>query len=124
MQLSFQLLNSSNPTASGDDLITQLSAYYLADDEVPANLSRFNSLTVSENANESEDARSNAQDSENEENAGRRARLRRLRRRTKSRAYEFTGGSDVVGILFLDICKLTELPPERNSKLLGSWSIC
>ena len=46
----------------------------------------------------------------------RRLRLKRLKKRAKARAYEFTGGTDVVGIVFLEICKITDLPPERNSK--------
>lgn len=43
-------------------------------------------------------------------------RLARLKKKSKKRAYEFSGGSDVVGIVFLDIGKITDLPPERNSK--------
>lgn len=43
-------------------------------------------------------------------------RLARLKKKTKARAYEFSGGTDVVGIVFLDIVKITDLPPERNSK--------
>ena len=43
-------------------------------------------------------------------------RMKRLKKRAKARAYEFTGGTDVVGIVFLEICKITDLPPERNSK--------
>ena len=46
----------------------------------------------------------------------RRLRMKRLKKRAKARAYEFTGGTDVVGIVFLEICKITDLPPERNSK--------
>lgn len=42
-------------------------------------------------------------------------RLARLKKKSKKRAYEFSGGSDVVGIIFLDIGKITDLPPERNS---------
>lgn len=42
-------------------------------------------------------------------------RLARLKKKSKKRAYEFSGGSDVVGIVFLDIGKITDLPPERNS---------
>ena len=41
-------------------------------------------------------------------------RLARLKKKSKKTAYEFTGGSDVVGIVFLDIGKITPLPPERN----------
>ena len=45
-------------------------------------------------------------------------RLKRLKRKTKARAYQFTGGTDVVGIVFLEIGKITDLPPERNRELL------
>ena len=46
----------------------------------------------------------------------RKLKMKRLKKRAKARAYEFTGGTDVVGIVFLEICKITDLPPERNSK--------
>lgn len=46
-----------------------------------------------------------------------RLRLAKLKKKTKARAYEFTGGSDILGIVFLDITKITDLPPERNRKL-------
>ena len=44
----------------------------------------------------------------------RRLRIKGLRKKKQSSAYEFTGGSDVVGIVFLEIGKITDLPPERN----------
>jgi phosphatidylserine decarboxylase len=48
----------------------------------------------------------------------RKLRLKRLRRKTKARAYEFTGsGSDVIGIVFLEIVRITDLPPERNGTI-------
>lgn len=43
-------------------------------------------------------------------------RLARLKKKTKARAYEFSGGTDVIGIVFLDIGKITDLPPERNRR--------
>lgn len=46
----------------------------------------------------------------------RKLRMKRLKKRAKARAYEFTGGTDVVGIVFLEICKITDLPPERNRR--------
>lgn len=46
----------------------------------------------------------------------RRHRLARLKRKTKLKAYEFSGMSDVAGVLFVEIQKITDLPPERNSK--------
>jgi phosphatidylserine decarboxylase len=51
---------------------------------------------------------------ENVEKRKRRLRIRGLRRKKQLNAYEFTGGSDVVGIVFLEIGKITDLPPERN----------
>lgn len=56
-------------------------------------------------------------------------RLARLKKKTKARAYEFSGGTDVVGIVFLDIVKITDLPPERNSRFptvlysMSCWSL-
>lgn len=47
-----------------------------------------------------------------------RLRLARIKRKTKARAYEYTGGeADIVGIVFLEINRITDLPPERNSML-------
>jgi phosphatidylserine decarboxylase len=51
---------------------------------------------------------------ESVEKRKRRLRIRGLRRKKQMRAYEFSGGSDVVGIVFIDIQKITDLPPERN----------
>ena len=45
----------------------------------------------------------------------RRLRIKGLKKKKKQlKAYEFAGGSDVVGIVFLEIGKITDLPPERN----------
>lgn len=52
---------------------------------------------------------------ESVEKKKRRLRLKGLRKKKKQlRGYEFAGGSDVVGIVFLEIGKITDLPPERN----------
>ncbi|EME88871.1 uncharacterized protein MYCFIDRAFT_201692 [Pseudocercospora fijiensis CIRAD86] len=44
----------------------------------------------------------------------RRRKLRRLRRKKKMSAYEFGATSDVAGVLFLEINRITDLPPEEN----------
>ncbi|CZR53371.1 related to phosphatidylserine decarboxylase [Phialocephala subalpina] len=51
---------------------------------------------------------------ENIEKRRRKIRLRGLRKKKRLNAYEFTGDSEVVGIVFLEIGKITDLPPERN----------
>lgn len=41
-------------------------------------------------------------------------RLKGLRKKKQLKTYEFSGSGEVVGIVFLEIGKITDLPPERN----------
>ena len=45
----------------------------------------------------------------------RQKKIQKLRRKNKLKAYEFSGMSDVAGVLFLEINRITDLPPEKNS---------
>ena len=45
----------------------------------------------------------------------RQKKIAKLRRKNKLKAYEFSGMSDVAGVLFLEINRITDLPPEKNS---------
>ncbi|POR38412.1 Phosphatidylserine decarboxylase proenzyme 2 [Tolypocladium paradoxum] len=52
---------------------------------------------------------------ETAERRRRRLRIKGLKRRRRQNPYAFNNGySDVVGIIFLEICKITDLPPESN----------
>jgi len=52
---------------------------------------------------------------ETAEKRRRRLRIKGLKKKKKQLgSYEFSGGSDVVGIIYLEIQKVTDLPPERN----------
>jgi phosphatidylserine decarboxylase len=42
-------------------------------------------------------------------------KIAKLRRKSKLKAYEFSGMSDVAGVLFLELNRITDLPPEKNS---------
>jgi len=53
-------------------------------------------------------------DPDQAEKRKKRSRLARLKRKTKLRAYQFTGQSSIAGVLFLEIQKVTDLPPEKN----------
>jgi len=64
----------------------------------------------------SDDAETVASKSELPERKRRRRRLAKLRRKATQRAYEFSGSSDLHGVLFLEISRITNLPPERNGK--------
>ncbi|PNY27927.1 Phosphatidylserine decarboxylase proenzyme 2 [Tolypocladium capitatum] len=57
---------------------------------------------------------------ETAERRRRRLRIKGLKRRRRQNPYAFTNGnSDVVGIIFLEICKITDLPPESNLTRTG-----
>lgn len=52
---------------------------------------------------------------ETAEKRRRRLRIKGLKKRRRQNPYAFTNGSsDVVGIIFLEICRITDLPPESN----------
>lgn len=44
----------------------------------------------------------------------RRRKIKKLKRKSKLKAYEFSNMSDVAGVLFLEINRITDLPPEKN----------
>jgi phosphatidylserine decarboxylase len=46
----------------------------------------------------------------------RRLRIARLKNKVKERGYEFTNGSAIAGVLFVEIQRITDLPPERNGE--------
>jgi phosphatidylserine decarboxylase len=72
---------------------------------------------IDEKNPETSDETDNPQQPERAEKRRRKLRLKRLKKRAKARAYEFTGGTNVVGVVFLEVGKITDLPPERNSRV-------
>lgn len=52
--------------------------------------------------------------SETVEKRRRRMRIKGLKKRKQHQLYAFSGDSDMVGIIFLQIGKITDLPPEKN----------
>ena len=119
-------MDSSNLSATSQDIIQKIMSL---DDSSPAEdaeeddeLARLESLDTREDDDddEKEDETSDETDDPNKPEVAakrrRKLRLAKLRKKTKAPAYEFTGGTDVVGIVFLEIGKITDLPPERNSR--------
>jgi phosphatidylserine decarboxylase len=58
---------------------------------------------------------------ETSEKKKRRLRIARLKNKAKQRGYEFTGTSSVAGVLFVEIQRITDLPPERNGELFSGF---
>lgn len=68
-----------------------------------------------ENDNDDEDPADESKSAEKREKRRRRLRLAKLRRKAKQRGgYEYSSNGDVAGVLFLEIQRITDLPPERN----------
>ena len=131
VQLQFSLVDTAEPQANPGQILQKLAAMVQMDhedwreeDEEDEELSRLDSIDpddldeedVDEKSPETSDEPDDPAKPSKSEKRQRKLRMRRLKKRAKARAYEFTGGTDVVGIVFLEIGKITDLPPERNSK--------
>ena len=125
-------MDTSDPSARPQDILQKLATLVgmsLEDEsDVDEDLSRLDSLDLEDEDEDDEEIDEKNPETSDEtddpakpakaekEKRKRRIKIKRLKKRAKARAYEFTGGTDVVGIVFLEICKITDLPPERNSK--------
>ena len=131
IQLQFSLVDANNPNARETDILTKLrhiaapSPGEEKDDDL--GLAEMDSRDDEEEEEEEEEGGELTSDEPEEpeepesltpqesiEKRKKRLRLRRLKRKAKAQAYELSGGSDCVGIMFLEIGRITDLPPERN----------
>lgn len=125
--MQFTVVDSSNPSAAPIDILKRLAATIGLDadeeEEEDEDSSQLSQDLLEGADDEDDEAGLNTSDETDDlsrpEKAAKKKkklRLKRLRSKTISRAYEFAGGSDVTGIVFLEIKKIVDLPPERNSK--------
>lgn len=132
VQLQFVLADPANPSTTPHEIFERFMAFITlsspspgADEYDDNRGSKAGSRGSDENNDDEEDDDEVDLETSDEtddpiksggnEKRKKKLRLARLRKKTKARAYEFSGGTDVVGIVFLDIVKITDLPPERNS---------
>ncbi|TAQ83899.1 hypothetical protein B7494_g7780 [Chlorociboria aeruginascens] len=121
VQLQFTLLDSANLNASPAQILEKfraLAGIDVVDFSTPLAQSQSTCEEDREDYLDEEEEPSDETDDptkpESVERRRRRLRIKGLRRKKQLGAYEFSGGSDVVGIVFLEIGKITDLPPERN----------
>lgn len=119
--LQFELIDPSNPSATPEQLYQRFLGIAVgtpSGDDEDEDLERLDSGDIEET--EEEESSDEADDADKadmkKEKKRKRLRMKKLRRKAKERAYEFYGSSDVAGVLFLEITKITDLPPEKNSK--------
>ena len=122
-------MDSSEPSANPQDVLrkfTTLVAVNPDDSSDDEDFSKVDSQDldgIGEDEDENDDKNIETSDEtddptkpETVEKRKKRLRIKRLKKKAKARAYEFTGGTNVVGVIFLEIGRITDLPPERNSK--------
>jgi len=124
-------VDSANPAASPEDIQRKFRSLIQADREEDDLLSRASTVTSDYGGDDDDesgvqDAGKDAETSDETDSASKtvpadrqekKKRLQRLRRRSIAvRAYDFVGkDSDLSGIIFMEVQKITDLPPERNS---------
>ncbi|KAF2453627.1 phosphatidylserine decarboxylase proenzyme [Lineolata rhizophorae] len=115
--LGFSLIDPSNASASPQEILQKLSLIATSSPTIDEDesLSRIDSGELEdEEEEETSDETDDSKKPETVEKRRRRMRLKRLKKRATLRGYEFSGTSDVAGVLFLEVIKITDLPPEKN----------
>lgn len=127
--MKFALADPLNTSATPEDILPRLMTIVAVSTGVEGDeddeLARMESREADADGDDdvkAEDTSDETDDLNNKPDiaAKRRKRLRlaRIKRKTQAEAYRYTGGeADVVGIVFLEINRITDLPPERNSML-------
>ncbi|KAL4817900.1 phosphatidylserine decarboxylase-domain-containing protein [Aspergillus spinulosporus] len=117
--LQFSLCDPSNPTASPTEIYSRFKTLVSSGDEDEYFPPVSSSAVLEESGDRDEETSDETDDPtkpEAVEKRRRRLRLKRLKRKSlAARAYQFSGvGNGVQGIVFMEIVKVTDLPPERN----------
>lgn len=119
--LQFSLADSANPAATPAEIFSKFKKLVYSGDEddqnsqiPPADLDDLD--RDEDSSDEPDDAAGGPEGGPEGGEKRRRLRLARLRRKSlAARAYQFSGsGTGVQGIVFMEIVRVTDLPPERN----------
>lgn len=113
--LQFSLSDASNPNASAEEILQRFRSVVCAGEEDEEDLQVAASLEDVDKDEETSDETDDPLRPEVQEKRRRRLRIARLKRKSLARrAYQFSAGNGVQGIVFMEIIKITDLPPERN----------
>lgn len=122
--LQFELVDPTHSSATPEQLYQKFLGIAVttpsAEDE-DEELERMDSGDLEETEEEESSDETDDLDKaeKKKEKKRKRLRMKKLRRKAKERVYEFYGSSDVAGVLFLEIQKITDLPPEKNITRTG-----
>lgn len=122
IQIQFSLVDPTNLAATPDQILQKLlgiaGQLSSPDEEEEELLLRADSNgTDIEDDESSDEAQDESKKAEKREKRRRRLRLAKLRKNAKQKSgYEYSSNGDIAGVLFLEIQKVTDLPPEKNGK--------
>lgn len=135
VQLQFSLVDTVNPAASPEQILDKFFNLVgsvpvgssrnitpsMTPNLAPTTIPRSAPTSVPQQTIDEEDEDELDEEDEDEaepdtaEKRRRRLRIKGLKKKRRQNPYAFTnGGSDVVGIIYLEVVKITDLPPESN----------
>lgn len=114
IQLQFSLVDPSNPSAPADQILSKFKNLIRNSDDEEEDATP---TTSGDNEEAGESSREDLTRPDAIAQQRQKSKVARLKRRSIAvRAYEFCGAKDgVVGIVFIEINKVLDLPPEKNS---------
>ncbi|KAF2011547.1 hypothetical protein BU24DRAFT_354631 [Aaosphaeria arxii CBS 175.79] len=118
--LQFSLADTSNPSATPEQVVSRFMSYTSSsspdeeEDEALLRLDSGENDDIDEEDESSDDVNDESKKAEKRERRRKRLRLAKLKKKATLHAYEFSDKTEVAGVLFLEIVKITDLPPERN----------
>ncbi|KAM5444922.1 phosphatidylserine decarboxylase [Microsporum ferrugineum] len=113
IQLQFSLIDPANPSASPDQILSRFKSLIRNSDDEDEDATP---TTSGDNEEVGESSREDLTRPDDIVQQRQKSKVARLKRRSIAvRAYEFCGAKDgVVGIVFIEINKVLDLPPEKN----------
>ncbi|EDN03251.1 phosphatidylserine decarboxylase proenzyme [Histoplasma capsulatum] len=116
IQMQFALFDPSDPSAQPAEIFQKFKAIVSSDDEDEIGPAVSPDTDDLEKEDETSDGTDDPTKTDVVEKRRRKLRIARLKRKSMAaRAYQFSGSKDgVSGIVFMEIVKILDLPPERN----------
>ena len=123
IQMQFTLIDPQNLSASPEQTLQKffaIAGQAHSPDEDDEDLGGNSNSTDAEEDDDSssDEAQDESKKAEKREKRRKKLKLARLKRKVKSQAvYAYSSSGDVAGILFLEVQRCSDLPPERNGEL-------
>lgn len=111
--LQFSLVDPVDPAAAPDQIMRKF-LNMVATSPSPDEYDDDTLLRVESGEGDDLDEESSDEQVDGSEKRQSKMRMARLKKKATQRAYEFSGKTEVAGVLFVEIVKVTDLPPESN----------